>query len=143
MLITNFAETPANEFERFFPRRRCELAVLADERRREALFVVGKIETVAPLDAEKVIVDAALVAIVAANNFHAGIAAPHAERGLAAIGTMRANRPDVIHLPGARLVAIGPGCQRADRTDVDAHAALFAIEMIVLIGRDDRGDATI
>ena len=54
----------------------------------------------------------------------------HAERGLAAVAAMRADGGDVVHLPRAGLVAIGAGGQRADRADVDAHAALFAVQVI-------------
>ena len=56
---------------------------------------------------------------------------------------MRANRADVVHLPRASLVAVGAGRKRADRADVDAHAALFAIQMIVLVGGDERADTAV
>src|SRR5260370_30552418 len=47
---------------------------------------------------------------------------------------MRANGGNVLHFPWARFVAIGAAGERADRTDVDAHAALFALEMIFAVG---------
>ena len=101
-------------------------------------WIVGEVEGVASLDAQEVAVDAALVAIVAAHNLHAGIGAAHAQRGLAAVAAMRADGADVLHLPRPRLVAISAGGERADRADVDAHAALFALQMVFFIGRDDR-----
>src|ERR1019366_4706629 len=100
-------------------------------RRAEALAVVGEVESIAALDAEEIAVDAALVAIVAAHDFHAGIGAAHAESGLAAVAAMSADGADVLHFPRTRLVAIRSRSQRPDRTDVDAHAALFAFEVIL------------
>ena len=64
--------------------------------------------------------------------------AAHAERGLAAVAAMRADGGDVVHLPRARLVAIGAGGERADRADIDAHAAFFAVEMVAFIRGDHR-----
>src|SRR5271169_1370770 len=49
----------------------------------------------------------------------------------------------MFHLPGTRLVAIRSGSQRADRADVDAHPALFALQMIFLVGRDDGARAAV
>ena len=91
-----------------------------------------EIESVASFDAEKIAVDAALVAIVPAHDFHAGIGSAHAQRRLAAVGTVSAGRAHVLHLPGTRLVAIRARSQRAHRANVDAHAALFAFEMVIL-----------
>src|SRR5271165_2519753 len=51
---------------------------------------------------------------------------------------MRANRGDIGHFPRARFVAIGAAGERADRADVDAHAALFAIQMVLAVRDDDR-----
>ncbi len=110
---------------------------------RQAFFVVSEIERVAAFDAEEVAVDAALVAIVAAHDFHAGITTAHAERRFAAVAAMRADGPDVIHFPRTRLIAVGPGSERAHRTNVDAHAALFAIEVVFLVGRNDGTDTAI
>ena len=56
---------------------------------------------------------------------------------------MGADGADVVHLPWPRLVAVGAGSERTDRTNVDAHPALFAIKVVVLIGSDDRTDAAI
>src|ERR1700686_4667635 len=49
---------------------------------------------------------------------------------------MRTDGGDVLHFPWARFVAIGAAGERADRADVDAHAALFALEMIFAVGND-------
>ena len=122
----------------------CELAVgLADERLGEAVFVIGEVEGVAALVAEEVAVDAALVAVVAADNLDAVVGGAHAEGGLAAVAAVRADGADVVHLPRAGLVAIGAGGERADGADVDAHAALFAVEVILVVRRDDAGDAAV
>src|SRR5580704_6497218 len=56
---------------------------------------------------------------------------------------MGADRAHVVHFPGTRLVAVGAGGERTDRTDVDAHAALFTVEMVFLIGRDHGTDAAV
>src|ERR1700719_605962 len=61
----------------------------------------------------------------------------HAQRGLAAVRAVRANRGNVLHLPGTCFVTISATGERADRADVDAHAALFALEMIFAVGNDD------
>src|ERR1035438_7465398 len=105
--------------------------------------VVGKIERIAPLDAEKVVVDPALIAVVATHNLHARVRAAHAQGCLASVPTVRADCGYVVHLPRPRLVAVSARRERPDRTDVDTHAALFTLEVIVLVGRDDRTDAAI
>ena len=114
-----------------------ELAVALDQRLLQAIGMVGEVEGVAALDAEEIAIDAAFIAIVAADNLHAGIGTAHAQRGFTAIAAMRADRADVLHLPGTGLVAIRARGERADRADVDAHAALFALQMIFVVGRDD------
>src|SRR5580658_4634211 len=110
--------------------------------------MMGKVESVTALDAEEIAVDPALVAVVATDNLHASFRAAHAQRGLASVPAVSADRAHVLHFPRARFVAIGAGGERADRTDVDTHAALFAVEMVVLIGRadirsNDRTDAAV
>ena len=59
------------------------------------------------------------------------------------VPAMRADGAHIVHFPRTRLVAICSGSKRADRTNIDAHAAFFAFEMVVLVGRDDRTDATV
>src|ERR1700694_2456399 len=96
-----------------------------------------KVKSVASLDAQEIAVDPTLVTVVTADDLRAGFAPAHAQRGLASIPAVGADRAHVVHLPRTRLVAIGARGERADRTDVDAHTALFAVEMVVLIGRTD------
>ncbi len=67
--IAEFAETLADVVERFFPAYGLEFAVgLADQRMRDAVVAIGEVEGVASLVAEEVAVDAALVAVVAADD---------------------------------------------------------------------------
>ena len=105
--------------------------------------MMREVEGVASLDAQEFAVDTALVAIVAAHDLHAGVGPPDAQRDLAAIAAMGADGADVVHLPWPRLVAIGAGGERADRADVNAHAALFALQMVFFIGRDDAAGAAV
>ena len=70
-LLAEVAEARAGEGEGFVPGDGRELAVFADERRGEALDVVGEVEGVAALVAEEVAVHAGLVAVVAAHDFGA------------------------------------------------------------------------
>src|SRR5258708_15744085 len=134
--VADLTQAFAYMFNRFFPRSGLESAVLANQRMAQAVFVVKEIESIAAFDAEKVAINAALVAIIAANNVHAGIGATHAERGLAAVATVRADGADVVHLPRAGLVTVRAGSQRTHRADVNAHAAFFAIQVVALVGRD-------
>src|SRR5580693_3919773 len=98
-----------------------------------------EIECVAALDAQKLAVDAAAIAIIAANN----LSVTHAERGLASIRAVRADSADVLHLPRTRLVAITTTGQRADGANVDAGAAFIAFQMIVMVGKDFRNRAAV
>src|ERR1043166_4218427 len=90
----------------------------------------GEIESEAAFDTEKIAVDAAHVPVIAANDF----VIAYAKRGFAAVRTMRADGGHVFHFPGPRFVAIRAAGQRADRANVDAHAALFAFEVIAAVG---------
>ena len=45
------------------------------ERLRQAILVLGEVERVASFDAEEIAVDPALIAVVTAHDFHAGIGA--------------------------------------------------------------------
>src|SRR5258708_38262808 len=137
-LVANFGELLSDQRKCIFPCRRSELAVFADERLRQTFFVIRKIECVTALDAEKIAIRTALVAVVTADDFHAGIGPAHAQRGLATVATVSANRADMFHLPWSRLVAIRSGSQRTDGADVDAHTAFFALEVIFFVRRDDR-----
>src|SRR5437667_2456151 len=105
--------------------------------------MIGEVESIAPLDAEEVAIHAALITIVAANDFHACVGPANPQRGLAAIRTMRAGRADVLHFPRACLVAIRARGQRAHRTNINAHSALFAIEVVLLVRHDSRTGAAV
>src|ERR1700751_5781983 len=96
--------------------------------------MIREVESVATLDAEEVSVRAALVAVIAADNFHSRVGAAHSERGFAAVAAMRADSADVLHLPRTGLVAICAGSQGTDGANVDTHAAFFALEMVFLVG---------
>src|SRR4029077_17284934 len=51
---------------------------------------------------------------------------------------MRTHGGNVGHFPGTRLVAVGPARERAHGTNIDAHAALFAVQVILTV-RNNRG----
>src|SRR6266404_5312349 len=101
--------------------------------------MVVEVEPVAALDAEELAVNSGMVAVVAADDF----AVANAERGLAAVGAMRADGANVLHLPRARLIAISAGGQRADRTNVDASAALVALQVVTVRRSDLRNHAAV
>src|SRR5258708_37847027 len=91
-----------------------------------------EVECVAALDAEEFAVDAGVITIVAADD----LVVAHAQRGLASVRAVRADGTDMLHFPGSRLVAIRPTGERADGADIDAHAALIALEVVLVIGRN-------
>ena len=91
----------------------------------------GEIEAEAAFAAEKFAVDAGLIAIIGAKDF----VVADAEGGLAAIRAMGAGRGNVRHFPWPRLVTIGAAGERADRANIDAHAALFAVQLAGMLGR--------
>src|SRR5437899_7423861 len=105
--------------------------------------MIGKIKSVTSLDAEEIAIDAALITIVSPHNFHAGVGPANAQRGLAAIRAMRAGGADVLHFPRACLVAIRARGKRAYRTNINAHAALFAIEVVLHVRHDSRTGAAV
>src|SRR5262249_39756833 len=127
-----------DQLERFFPSRRSQLPLLADQRLRQSFFVACEIEGVPALNAEEIPVRAALVAVVSADDFHAGIRAPYAQSRLTPVAAVRADGAHVLHLPGASLIPICARGECAHRADVDAHAALFALQMIFFIRSDQR-----
>src|SRR6267142_1165135 len=133
VLGVNFFELGGGGLRGFFPGDGKELVALAQERLTDALFVLREIETEAAFYEQKIVVNAGKVAIVGAHDF----VIAYAERDFAAVGAVRARCGDVLHLPRARLVAIGAAGERAERANVDAHAALFALEVIFAIGDDD------
>src|SRR5262245_22377403 len=104
--------------EGLFPGAWRKASVFPDQRLLQAVFVVDEIEAVTPFDAQEVAVHPALVAIVAANDFHAGIGAANSQSGFAAVAAVRAGRAHVLHLPGPGLVPVGTRGEGADRADV-------------------------
>src|ERR1043165_1906545 len=60
----------------------------------------------------------------------------NAESDLAAIGAMRAGGGNIFHFPGTGFVTVRATGERADGADVDAHAALFALQMILAVRND-------
>ena len=102
-----------------------------------------KIKCVTTLHAKEIIVDPALVAVIAAHNFHARVCSPCAQRRLAAIGAVSAGRTHMVHFPRPRFVSVCARGQRSHRTDVNARTALFTIQALAFIGRDHRTDAAI
>ena len=143
MLLARFLKALSDQPKRFFPGGWRQLPILANERLGQAVFTVGEIESVAALDAEEIAVDAALVAIVSPHDLHAALGAAHAESGLASVGAMGASGAYVVHLPGTRLIAISSRRECAHRTDVYAHAAFFALQVIFFIRCDDRAHAAV
>ncbi len=142
--LANLAQLGAGVLQRLLPTHFSKLAVrLAQQRLGQAVGMVGKIEGIASLDAEKVAVDAALVAVVAAQDLRAVIHAAHAQGGLASVSAVGADGGDVVHLPGAGFVTIGARGERSHRADVNAHAALFAVQVIALVGGNGAGDAAV
>src|ERR1700693_4564988 len=105
--------------------------------------MVREIEGIASLHAKEITINPTLVAIISAYNLRARLAGPHSQSGFAPIAAVSADCAHVIHLPGPGLITISSRGERAHGTDVDAHAALFAVQMIFLIGRNDRTDAAI
>ena len=129
--VADFFELGAGDAQGVFPGGGLQLAIgVADERGDEPVGLVDVVEAEAALGAEEIAVDAAFVAVVAANDFGAVVVLAHAEGDFAAIAAVGADGGDVIHLPGAGLVAIAAAGERAHGTDVDAHAALFAVEAV-------------
>ncbi len=136
-LLANLFEAFADVLDCVFPADGLELTILLpDQGLGEAVGAVYEIESEAALDAEEVAVDPALVAIVGAHNRHAFIGTADAEGGLATVAAVGADGGDMVHFPGPRLIAIGAGGQRAHGTDVNAGAALLAIQMVFAVGRD-------
>src|SRR5207244_1225433 len=133
LLLLHFLEAPADGVKCLVPCGKSELAVLAHHRHLQAVRMLLEVERVTALNAKEITIDAALIAVVAADDLCARLRAAHAERGLAAIAAMRADGAHVVHLPRPRLVAIRAGGQGADGTDVNALSALFALEMVAFV----------
>src|SRR5271166_2432366 len=94
-----FVELLGSGLRGLFPGYRIKLFALAQKRLLDALGVLREVKAEAPLHAEEVPVDAGKIAIVGAKDFMIA----HAQRGLAAVGAMRANGGNVLHLPRPRF----------------------------------------
>src|SRR5271167_1071493 len=95
--------------------------------------MLGEIKAETALHAKEFLVDAGEVAIVGAQD----LVIAHAERGLATIRAMGADGRDILHLPRPRLVTVRAARERANRANIDTHAAFFAFEMIAGVGNND------
>src|SRR5271167_4048863 len=134
MFVANLFQAPRHFFQRVFPACRLELAVAAHQRLAHAFGIAGEVETEAALAAEEFAVHAGLIAIIGAQDF----VVAHAEGGLAAVRAVRAGIGDILHFPGARLIAIGAAGESADGAHINTHATFFASQLARLIGNDDR-----
>src|SRR6185503_12932272 len=138
--IANLLELRPGYPEGVLPCGWFELALrIADERCGNAFGVLDKVEAEAAFGTEEVAIDTAFIAVVSTDDFGSFVGLADTESDLAAVRTMGADRGDMVHLPGAGLVAIAAAGESADRTDVDAHAALFAVELIIQVGCDYGG----
>ena len=147
------AELLADVVEGHLPADGLHFAVgLANQRLGDAVFVVGEVECVTALVAEEVAVDAGLVAVVAADDLASRRRCERTPRVVLQPSPQWVQMVrDVVHLPRARLVAIGAAGERAYGAGVDAHAALLAVDVGEVVGghlrgdvgRDDRGAAAV
>ena len=114
---------------RLFPRNGIKFVAFANHRLPNALRVRREIKTKAALHAQKIFVNSTQVAVIRTQN----LVIAHAQRRLAAVRAMRANRGNIRHLPRPRFVTIRPARQRAHRTNINAHPAFFAFQVILAI----------
>src|SRR5205807_2469393 len=121
LAVTNLLEPVARMFQGLFPGCRNKFSIFADQGLAEPCGMIKKVESVTALDTEKVAIDSAFVAIIAADDVHSGIGAANAQGGFAAVAAVRADGAHVLHLPRARLVTVGAGGEGAHRADVNAH----------------------
>src|SRR6202020_686024 len=88
--ISNLFELRAGQAQRMLPGCRFQLACrVANQRLGQTISRPDKIKSKPTLSAEKIAVDAALVAVVRANNLSTIIRLLHAERHLASIAAVR------------------------------------------------------
>src|ERR1700692_791942 len=77
--VAHFAKAPADRFESLFPCGRRKLAVFANQRLRQALFMVREVESVSSLNAKEIAIDPTLISIIATDNLRARLASAHAQ----------------------------------------------------------------
>src|SRR5437016_14078909 len=109
-----------------------ELASLANHRLTDARGVFREVKPKPSLHAKEILVDSAQVPVVRTQN----LVVAYAQCDLAAIRAVRAYRRDVRHFPGPRFIPVCPARQRPHRAYINAHPALFALQMILAV-RDD------
>src|SRR5581483_4161339 len=125
------------------PCRWSQLAVFADQRLFDPFFVAGEVKSVQALDAQEIAIRTALVPIIAADDLHPSIRTAHPQSCFAAIAAVRADGAYVLHLPRPRFITVRARGERADRADINAHAALFTLKVIFFIRSDNGTDAAI
>ena len=130
--LERLVELPGHRLQSQGPRHLFQPAVNAYQRRLQSFRVIVEIEAVAALNAQKLAVDPGVVAVVAADD----AVVARAQRGLAAIRAMRADGAHVDHFPGPRFIPVDAAGQRAHRADIDAGAALVALQVVALVGCD-------
>ena len=72
-MVASIGKAFSNQRESFFPAGWSEAAIFANERLGNPVIVMCEIECVAALDAKKIAVDAALIAIVSTNDLHTSV----------------------------------------------------------------------
>src|SRR4051812_43518855 len=105
--------------------------------------MIHEIKGVASFNAQEVAVDSALIPVIATHDLHACLGGAYSQSGLTAIAAVGARSGNVLHLPGTGFIAVSAGGQRAHRADIDAHAALFALQMVFAIRSDYRVRTTV
>src|SRR5438128_468895 len=132
MFGDNLLQARGSQTEAFFPGGRFLAPAAANQGRRQALVAVDEVPSKAAFHTQKLTVHAGVVAIVGADD----LVIAHGERRLAAVAAVVADSARIGKLPGPRLVAVSAAGKRAHRADVDAHAALFALELVAPVGDD-------
>src|SRR5262249_30885965 len=102
------------------------------ERRREPLGVIHELVAEAPAHAQVLLVDAAELRAARAQD----LGAAHAEPHRAAVRAPRAHGDVLAQVPRPRLEPVRQRGERADRADLDAIAALLALERLAVERRD-------
>src|SRR5262249_46459479 len=101
--------------------------------------MLNEIESVTSFDAQELAVNPAVVAIISSDD----LPVANTQSGSAAVSAVRANRADVLHFPGPRLITINSTRKSAHRTNIDTRAAFVAFQIFVVIGNDFRNHTAI
>src|SRR5205823_8237768 len=89
--IANLLQPFGYMLQRFLPGGGNEVPIPANQRLTQPAGMIEEIKRVAALDAKEVAIDTTFIAIVAAQNVHAGIGAANAKSGRASIAAMSAD----------------------------------------------------